>query len=383
MRTRYHSVQEGHHAGRRSGGGQSRARDRARLTERSYALLQIILAILAFGVLVIVHEFGHFITAKRGGVQVNEFWIGMGPTLLKHEHKGTLYCLKLLPFGGACVMEGEDGESENEHAFGKAKLPRRMLIVCAGALMNFLVGFLIVLAVMRPNGPNGGYIVSTISEVNPASTAAADGGLEAGDEILKIDGYHILVRTDFDTALARTGSTTHEITVRRNGEKVTLPAVKLEAAVTDANGNKRIGITFAELPDSLGMHLSMSVRTAVNYARLVWSSVGMLVSGQVGVDQLSGPVGVAEVMADTAKYSMISFFQLVAFISINLGVMNLLPLPALDGGRLVFLIIEGIRRKPVPPRYEGYVHAAGLMLLLMLMVYVTGQDVLRIFMRSN
>ena len=150
-----------------------------------------------------------------------------------------------------------------------------------------------------------------------------------------------------------------------------------------ADGNKRIGITFAELPDSLGMHLNMSVRTAVNYARLVWSSVGMLVSGQVGVDQLSGPVGVAEVMADTAKYSMISFFQLVAFISINLGVMNLLPLPALDGGRLVFLIIEGIRRKPVPPRYEGYVHAAGLMLLLMLMVYVTGQDVLRIFMRSN
>ena len=291
--------------------------------------------------------------------------------------------VKLLPFGGACVMEGEDGESENEHAFGKAKLPRRMLIVCAGALMNFLVGFLIVLAVMRPNGPNGGYIVSTISEVNPASTAAADGGLEAGDEILKIDGYHILVRTDFDTALARTGSTTHEITVRRNGEKMTLPTVKLEAAVTDANGNKRIGITFAELPDSLGMHLSMSVRTAVNYARLVWSSVGMLVSGQVGVDQLSGPVGVAEVMADTAKYSMISFFQLVAFISINLGVMNLLPLPALDGGRLVFLIIEGIRRKPVPPKYEGYVHAAGLMLLLMLMVYVTGQDVLRIFMRSN
>ena len=344
-------------------------------------MLQIILAILAFGVLVIVHEFGHFITAKRGGVQVNEFWIGMGPTLLKPEHKGTLYCLKLLPVGGACVMEGEDGESENEHAFGKAKLPRRMLIVCAGALMNFLVGFLIVLAVMQPNGPNGGYIVSTIASVDPASTAAGD--LKAGDEILKIDGYHILVRSDFETALSRTASTTYKVTVRREGEKVTLPSVKLEATVTDANGNKRIGITFAELPDSLGMHLSMSVRTAVNYARLVWSSMGMLVSGQVGVDQLAGPVGMAEVMADTAKYSMISFFQLVAFISINLGVMNLLPLPALDGGRLVFLIIEGIRRKPVPPRYEGYVHAAGLMLLLMLMVYVTGQDGLRIFMRSN
>ena len=234
---------------------------------------------------------------------------------------------------------------------------------------------------MQPNGPNGGYIVSTIASVDPASTAAGD--LKAGDEILKIDGYHILVRSDFETALSRTASTTYKVTVRREGEKVTLPSVKLEATVTDANGNKRIGITFAELPDSLGMHLSMSVRTAVNYARLVWSSMGMLVSGQVGVDQLAGPVGMAEVMADTAKYSMISFFQLVAFISINLGVMNLLPLPALDGGRLVFLIIEGIRRKPVPPKYEGYVHAAGLMLLLMLMVYVTGQDVLRIFMRSN
>ena len=136
-------------------------------------LLQIILAILAFGMLVIVHEFGHFITAKRGGVQVNEFWIGMGPTLLKKQHNGTLYCLKLLPFGGACVMEGEDSESDNAHAFGKASLPRRMLIVAAGALMNFLIGFLIVLAVTRPNGPNGGYIVSTLRQVDPASTAAA------------------------------------------------------------------------------------------------------------------------------------------------------------------------------------------------------------------
>ena len=344
-------------------------------------MLQIILAILAFGLLVIVHEFGHFITAKRGGVQVNEFWIGMGPTLFKRAHNGTLYCLKLLPFGGACVMEGEDGESENEHAFNKARLPRRMLIVCAGALMNFLVGLLIVLAVMRPNGPDGGYIVSTVGAIDPASTAAAEGGLQAGDEILKIDGYHILVRTDFDTALSRTGSTTHAVTVRRGGEKITLPAVKLEAQVVGADGVKRIGITFAEQPDSIGMHLKMSVRTAVNYARLVWSSLGMLVRGQVGVDQLSGPVGVAEVMADTAKYNMISFFQLVAFISINLGVMNLLPLPALDGGRLVFLIVEGIRRKPVPPKYEGYVHAAGLLLLLMLMVYVTGQDILRIFLR--
>ena len=341
-------------------------------------MLQIILAILAFGMLVIVHEFGHFITAKRGGVQVNEFWIGMGPTLLKKEHNGTLYCLKLLPFGGACVMEGEDEESESEHAFGKASLPRRMLIVAAGALMNFLVGFLIVLAVIQPNGPNGGYIVSTIDSVNPASTAAAAGGLQAGDEILEVDGYNILMRSDFEIALARGADTTYEVVVRRDGEKITLPAVVLEATIEGEDGRKMIGLTFAEQPDSIGMHVNMAVRTSVNYARMVWASLGMLVTGQVGVDQLSGPVGVAEVMATTASYSIAAFLQLVAFISINLGVMNLLPLPALDGGRLVFLILEGIRRKPVPAKYEGYIHAAGLMLLLALMVYVTGQDILRI-----
>ena len=341
-------------------------------------MLQIILAILAFGMLVIVHAFGHFITAKRGGVQVNEFWIGMGPTLLKKEHNGTLYCLKLLPFGGACVMEGEDEESASEHAFGKASLPRRMLIVAAGALMNFLVGFLIVLAVIQPNGPNGGYIVSTIDSVDPASTAAAAGGLQAGDEILEVDGYNILMRSDFEIALARGADTTYEVVVRRDGEKITLPAVVLEATIEGEDGCKMIGLTFAEQPDSIGMHINMAVRTSVNYARMVWASLGMLVTGQVGVDQLSGPVGVAEVMATTASYSIAAFLQLVAFISINLGVMNLLPLPALDGGRLVFLILEGIRRKPVPAKYEGYIHAAGLMLLLALMVYVTGQDILRI-----
>lgn len=343
-------------------------------------ILSVILAVFAFGVLVIVHEFGHFITAKRGGVQVNEFWIGMGPTLLKKQHHGTLYCLKVLPIGGACVMEGEDGESDNAHAFSKASLPRRMLIVVAGALMNFLVGFLIVLAVMQPNGPNGGYIVSTLDSVDPASTAAAEGGLKAGDEILKVDGYHILLRGDFETALARGADTTYEVVVRRDGKRVTLPAVRLEAAIEGADGRKLIGLNFAEQPDSVGMHLGMAVRTSVSYARMVWASLGMLVSGQVGVDQLSGPVGVTEVMATTAQYSLRSFFQLVAFISINLGVMNLLPLPALDGGRLLFLLVEAVRRKPVPPKYEGYIHAAGLVLLLALMVYVTGQDILRIIM---
>ena len=343
-------------------------------------MLQLILAILAFGVLVIVHEFGHFITAKRGGVQVNEFWVGMGPTLLKKEYHGTLYCLKLLPLGGACMMEGEDSESENEHAFSRASLPRRILIVAAGALMNFLVGFLIVLAALRPSGPDGGYVVPVLESVDPRSTAAVEGGLMAGDELLRVDGYHILLRSDLSTALARGDDSVYEVVVRRGGEKITLPAVRMEAAIEDADGSKRVGLNFREQPNSVGTHLKMAALTAAGYARTVWASLGMLVSGQVGIDQLSGPVGVAGVMAETAHYSMNAFLQLVAFISINLGVMNLLPLPALDGGRLVFLLIEGVRRKPVPPQYEGYIHAAGLMLLLALMLYVTGQDILRLAM---
>ncbi len=342
-------------------------------------MLQIIIAILAFGMLVIVHEFGHFITAKRGGVQVNEFWVGMGPTLVSKEWHGTKYRLNLLPFGGACVMEGEDGESESEHSFGKASLPRRMLIVSAGALMNFLVGFLIVLASLQPNGPGGGYVVSRLESVNPGSTAA--GSLLPGDEILKVDGYHILMRDDFETALSRGSDREYEVVVRRDGKKVKLPQVRLEAVLEGENGRKLIGLTFAEEAPTFINRLNVSVRASVNYARLVWSSLGQLVTGKVGVDQLSGPVGVAEVMADTAKYSMAYFFQLVAFISINLGVMNLLPLPALDGGRLAFLVIEAVRRKPVPPKYEGYVHAAGLILLLALMVYVTGHDIFRIVTR--
>lgn len=339
-------------------------------------MLQIILAILAFGVLVIVHEFGHFITAKRGGVQVNEFWIGMGPTLLKHEHKGTLYCLKLLPFGGACVMEGEDGESESEHAFGRARLRRRILIVAAGALMNFLIGFVILLfAVQAPT--DNGFITTTVASISEGSSVL-EGGLQEGDTIISIDGFRLLVRSDLNVAMGMSSSTTHSVKVRRGGETVELPSVPFEARIDDGEGGKLIGLTFGATPDTVVSRVQYAALTALDDARLVWVSLGQLLGGRVGVNDLAGPVGVASTMAVTARVNIRAFLQLVAFISINLGVMNLLPLPALDGGRLVFLIIEGIRRKPVPPKYEGLVHAAGLMLLLMLMVYVTGHDILRL-----
>ena len=339
-------------------------------------VLSIILAILAFGVLVIVHEFGHFITAKRGGVQVNEFWIGMGPTVLKHEYHGTMYCLKLLPFGGACVMEGEDGESESEHAFGRARLRRRILIVAAGALMNFLIGFVILLFAVQAPSDNG-FITTTVASISEGSSVL-EGGLQEGDTIVSIDGFRLLVRSDLNVAMGMSSSTTHSVKVRRGGETVELPSVPFEARIDDGEGGKLIGLTFGATPDTVVSRVQYAALTALDDARLVWVSLGQLLGGRVGVNDLSGPVGVASTMAVTARVNIRAFLQLVAFISINLGVMNLLPLPALDGGRLVFLIIEGIRRKPVPPKYEGLVHAAGLMLLLMLMVYVTGHDILRL-----
>lgn len=339
-------------------------------------VLSIILAILAFGVLVIVHEFGHFITAKRGGVQVNEFWIGMGPTILKHEYHGTMYCLKLLPFGGACVMEGEDGESESEHAFGRARLRRRILIVAAGALMNFLIGFVILLFAVQAPSENG-FITTTVASISEGSSVL-EGGLQEGDTIISIDGFRLLVRSDLNVAMGMSSSTTHSVKVRRGGETVELPSVPFEARIDDGEGGKLIGLTFGATPDTVVSRVQHAALTALDDARLVWVSLGQLLGGRVGVNDLSGPVGVASTMAVTAQVNIRAFLQLVAFISINLGVMNLLPLPALDGGRLVFLIIEGIRRKPVPPKYEGLVHAAGLMLLLMLMVYVTGHDILRL-----
>ena len=243
-------------------------------------VLSIILAILAFGVLVIVHEFGHFITAKRGGVQVNEFWIGMGPTILKHEYHGTMYCLKLLPFGGACVMEGEDGESESEHAFGRARLRRRILIVAAGALMNFLIGFVILLFAVQAPSENG-FITTTVASISEGSSVL-EGGLQEGDTIISIDGFRLLVRSDLNVAMGMSSSTTHSVKVRRGGETVELPSVPFEARIDDGEGGKLIGLTFGATPDTVVSRVQHAALTALDDARLVWVSLGQLQSVSFG-----------------------------------------------------------------------------------------------------
>lgn len=339
----------------------------------------VLLAILAFGVLIIAHEFGHFITAKRGGIQVNEFWIGMGPVLFKKNWHGTDYCLRLLPLGGACVMEGEDEASENPRSFGKAKIGRKMLVVVAGALMNFIVGLLIVIGLYAFSSQVQVFTTTKIGSFLDGFSSQGETMLMPGDQIIKIDGYRTLLYSDVVTGLSRGAEDgKYDFVIRRNGEKLLLKDVPLTRDFVNDEGKPIFGINFAQEEKTPVTLVKNAVYISIDFGRMVWDSLGMLITGQVGVDQLSGPVGVAGAMAETAKSSFADFLLLVAFISINLGVMNLLPLPALDGGRLVFLIIEAFRGKPVPPKYEGWVHAAGLALLMVLMIYVTGQDIIRL-----
>lgn len=332
---------------------------------------------MAFGVLITVHELGHLIAAKKSGVRVQEFWIGMGPLLLSREIGETVYCLRLLPIGGACVMEGEDGEAVSARSFGKATRPRRFAILIAGVLMNFLTGFIIILCLTAPRAQ---YLSTQLDQVYAGSDLGGASGLQAGDQVLKINGYHVWQGADVSQALARGArSGAIDFVVRRDGQRVALDGLQAQPNVDLGDGRKGYGISMAVKEMTPGAVVRESFLTSLNYARLIWHSLGDLVSGTVGVDQLSGPIGVTEVMAETVRYSIVGFLNLVAFISINLGVMNLLPIPGLDGGRLLFLLIESVRRKPLDPRVEGYVNIAGMVLLFGLMIYVTGNDVMRLF----
>lgn len=337
----------------------------------------IVLALFAFGLLIMLHELGHLVAAKRGGIKVEEFWIGMGPVLWARDFGETKYCLRLLPIGGACVMEGEDGEAVSDRSFVKASRPRRFLVLIAGVLMNFITGFVILLFIL-PGVTDGRIVVPTLDSFYEGFQHEGEDGLMVGDTLLEIDGYKIHQRSDVDIAIMQGAADgKFDIVVRRNGEKVRIEGLAMKPDVK-VDGQLKYGLHFATEEITLPLRLKTAFWESVSLARVIWDSLGDLVSGQVGMDQLSGPVGVTGVMAQTAQTSLRSFWYLVAFISINLGVMNLLPIPGLDGGRLLFLIVEAVRRKPLGPKLEGYVNAAGLVLLLGLMVYVTGNDVLRL-----
>ena len=427
----------------------------------------ILVAILGFGLLIFVHELGHFLGAKSMGIRVNEFALGFGPPLVKFTRGETLYAIRLLPIGGYCKMEGEDEESEDERSFGKKPVWRRMIVIVAGAVFNIILGFLLMMIYLSTVQ---GFYTTTVSSFASgtissfaAGAASEQSGLKVGDQILAIDNRSVYSFSDIAQALQKTKDGAADVIVLRDGKQVDLPKVKFETQKQDGQshadvdftttgatsnqsglqaGDKILSInnhavysfsdiTYILLMDKDGA-VNMAVRRAgqtvelpkvqfemvkqggqsfinvdfentavhktvgtllqqtflrtVSVARLIWMTLGALITGQLGANQLMGPLGTISAIGQGASqgfsYGIIPGIQSLSFllclITVNLGIFNLLPVPALDGGRFVFLLLELLRRKPVSAKYEGWVHAAGFALVILLIIFITYGDIVRL-----
>ncbi len=338
--------------------------------------MKYILAIIIFGVIILIHEFGHFFTAKLCGIKVNKFALGMGPCLLKKQFGETEYSIRLFPVGGFCAMEGEDEDSDNSRAFGNKPVWQRMIVIVAGAFMNILLGFVLVLSLTCSYEK---IPTTTVSEFH-SSSESAKSGILPGDKIVNIDGVGILTVKDLRYALMSSPDEKYDVTVKRNGEKIKFSDVVFEDKANNLVIDFYVGWK-NKTPLSV---VSYSAKDTVSTAKLVWLSLKDLITGKYSFRDLSGPVGLVNAIGDAADSgestaeSVQSIVSLAALITINLGIVNLLPIPGLDGGRFLFLLIEAIRRKPVKPEHEGTVHLIGMALLMLMIVAVTFSDIKRI-----
>jgi len=342
--------------------------------------LGIVLAILVFSLIVFVHELGHFLLAKMNKIRVDEFSIGMGPRLLSTVKGETRYSLKLFPIGGSCMMGEDDVDDMSEGSFNSKSVWARIAVVAAGAVFNFILAFIFAVIIVGYTG----YDEPVISGVLPGYSAEAE-GMQEGDRIVRMNGKKINVWREVTYYNMFHAGETVELVYERDGEKYEVTIVPKQ----DEDGNYLMGVT------SPAQYKKANVFTAIQYGvyevkfwiSTTLESLKMLITGSVGVDQLSGPVGIVDVVDDTYQQSkeygavvvLMQMLNIGILLSANLGVMNLLPLPALDGGRLVFLVIEAIRGKRVAPDKEGMVHFVGMMLLFALMIFVLFNDLNRIF----
>lgn len=351
--------------------------------------MYLIIAILIFSFLIFIHEFGHFITAKLFDVKVNEFAIFMGPRLL-HWGKGeTEYSLRLLPIGGFCAMEGEDGSSSDPRSFTSKAKWKRAIILAAGATMNFLAGLAILICIYSTAG---GFRTTEITGFLDNCPLQSEEGLQVGDRITEINGANIYIFSDFQMLTERAPSTVMDITVERDGKKVVLHDLDMKKQVYETeNGPQELyGLTFGGVEEkNLWTVLKNSVTTSVDFGRMVLYGLMDLISGAAGMEDMAGPVGIVDTIQETGKNAqstldgVLNVLYFGAFIAINLSFMNMLPIPALDGGHIFFLvvtwIIESVTKKKIDPKYEAYIHGAGLVLLMGLMLFVTFNDIVRIF----
>lgn len=340
----------------------------------------IVLAILVFSFIIFAHELGHFLLAKANKIRVDEFSIGMGPRIISWVRGETRYSWKLFPIGGSCMMGEDDADDMSEGSFNSKSVWARISVVAAGAIFNFILAWLFATIIVGM----GGYIEPVIGEV-PENGGAYEAGLRAGDEITHINGKRVYIWQEISYNNMLHPGEEAVVTYERDGKEyeVTVTPKKAE------DGAYYMGITSGKLQDA-------NVLTAMQYGvyevrfwiNLTIESLKMLITGGASMNDLSGPVGIVDAYSKGNEQAeeaggivgQIQFgLNFGVLLSANLGVMNLLPLPALDGGRLVFLFIEAIRRKRVPPNKEGWVHAAGMVLLLALMAFVMFNDIRKLF----
>ena len=353
--------------------------------------MSILFAILLFSILILLHELGHFVAAKTSGVQVNEFSMFMGPVIWKKQVGETLYSLRCIPIGGFCAMEGEDEDTENPRCFHKAIWWKRLIILLAGAAMNFVTGVIIMILVYAPAQQ---FVTPVIDFFEPGCTLQGEDGLQPGDRFLEIDGEKIFVYSDFSTLLSLSDAEVHDVLVERNGQKVLLedfPLVKAEFPNEDGTTTLRYGFSFSIEDATFMSKIRYGWNSALDTVRIVRLSLQMLIQGQAKFADLGGPVMIVDQMNQVAKESettldaFLNMLYFGGFIAINLAVMNLLPLPALDGGRVVGLLlttgIEAVTKKKINPKIEGYIHGAGMILLLALMALIMFKDIFFLFKR--
>lgn len=349
--------------------------------------MTIIFFLLIFGVVVISHEFGHFLLAKANGIRVIEFSVGFGPKLLGFTKGDTEYTLRILPLGGACRFEGEDITSEedlkvelSDGAFMKANVWARISTVVAGPLFNFILAFLFSLVIVSMT-----YVDIPVIQSVSEGGGAEEAGLEAGDMLLSIDGKKVyLYRDVMLRSMLSTGDTV-EVSYERNGQEY---VTQVTPKYSEADGRYLFGFAGGEYIKSQGLEAFKYAWYEIRYCiDSTYSALVGLFNGTVGKDDVAGPVGIATVVDETYEASkeygwvtvLMNMMYIAVLLSVNLGILNLLPLPALDGGRLVFMLIEVVRGKPVPPDKEGIVHFIGMVLFLILAVFVFFNDLTRIF----
>lgn len=358
------------------------------------SVFSILFGIFLFSLLIFIHELGHFVAAKTFGVQVNEFSMFMGPVLFKKQKGETLYSIRLIPIGGFCEMEGENGDSISPRSFTAAAWWKRLVILVAGPLMNLLAGLVLFGCFFAPQER---YIVPVVEQVEQGSAVAADenrDGIREGDRILEIDGERIYMYSDFDLVLTANADSQnnpenrHDLVLLRDGQRVVLrdfAMQKRQFQEEDGSVSLRYGFSFGSVERSVTSLLKQTWNACLSNIRMVRISLKMLFTGKAGLKDMSGPVGIVQMMTETSArssslyYAFLNMLSFGGLISVNLGIMNLLPIPALDGGRSVGVVltalVEGITRRKINPKYEGYIHGAGMILLFALMGIIMFKDI--------